>query len=379
LSSFTSTFAVSAALRCWAEIDLAAIRRNLAALRALSPGTGFMAVVKANAYGHGLPEVARALAGQVEMFGVANLAEARVCAAQAAGTQIFLLSAALPAEREAVVREGFVPAISTVEEGAAYAALAAPGKKVPVHLEFDTGMGRMGVWHEEALAVARALAARPGLEITGLCSHLPSADEDDAYTSAQLARFHELVGQLRAEGLSCPAIHVENSAGLIRFPTLAGTLVRGGLALYGVSPCPEFQARLRPALAWKTRVLLVRDFAAGRTVSYGRTFTTPRPMRVATLAVGYADGYPRQVSGRGAAVLVGGRRCPVLGRVTMDQIMVDATAVPSAQAGDEAVLLGTQGAAEISASELAAWAGTIAWDIFTGLGARVMRCYRDGE
>jgi alanine racemase len=376
LSSLSSTNGIDISLRCWAEVDLAAVRQNLAALRALSPLAGIMAVVKANAYGHGLTEVARALAGRVEMFGVANLTEARECARAAPGTPVFLLGAALPAERPAVVREGFLPAISSMEEAAAYAALA-EGGKVDVHLAVDTGMGRMGVWEEEAVAMARTLAAMPGLEVAGVCSHLPVADDDDVFTSAQLSRFRSVVEVLRGAGLSLPVTHVENSAGLIRFPEQAGSLVRTGLALYGVAPRPEFQAQLRPALTWKTRVLLVREFEAGRGVSYGRTFITPRPMRIATLAAGYADGYPRQTSGKGATVLIAGQRCPVVGRVTMDQIMVDVSAVSAVQAGDEAVLMGKQGGEEIAATELAAWAGTIAWDIFTGLGQRVVRCYRD--
>lgn len=353
------------------------MRNNVASLRMLSPGTGLMAIVKANAYGHGLTPVARALAGQVEMFGVANLSEARECAHAAPGVPVFLLGAALPAEREAVVREGFIPAVSSVEEAAAYGALAAlaGGKKVGVHLAVDTGMGRMGVWQEEALVTAREIAGLAGVELAGVCSHLPSADSDDDFTSAQLGRFHSFVAALRTEGLAAPVTHVENSAGLIRFPDEAGSLARTGLALYGVSPRPEFRARLQAALTWKTRVLLVREFEAGRGVSYGRTFITPAPMRVATLAAGYADGYPRQVSGKGASVLVGGRRCAVLGRVTMDQIMVDVSTVGGVQAGDEVVLLGRQGEGEICAPEIAEWAGTIAWDVFTGIGQRVVRIY----
>ncbi len=355
-------------------MDSAALYHNLAALRALSPGVGIMAVVKANAYGHGLPEIASALAGRVEMLGVANLSEACECARNAPGTPVFLLGTVLPAEREAVVREGFTPAVSSVEEAAAYAALARDGS-VNVHLALDTGMGRMGVWESDASHTAKALLGLRGLQVTGICSHLPSADEDDAYTAAQLARFHGLVGELRTAGLAPQVIHVENSAGLIGFPQQSGTLARTGLALYGVAPRAEFQGKLRPVLAWKTRVLLVRDFGRGRSVSYGRTFITEQPTRVATLAVGYADGYPRQVSGVGAQVLIGGRRCPVLGRVTMDQIMVDVSSVDNVAPGDEAVLIGAQGAESIAATELAGSAGTIAWDVFTGIGQRVTRCH----
>jgi alanine racemase len=330
-----------------------------------------MAVVKANAYGHGMAEVVRALAGDVTMFGVANLSEARAVAQASPGAAIMILGTALPAERAAVVRENFIAVISSVAEATAFAVHG----PVRLHLTVDTGMGRMGVEEAHAVAAARQIAALPGVDFGGFCSHLPSADEDDAYTLDQLARFHALVAEVHAHGLRFPYIHVVNSAGALAHPARAAGLVRAGLALYGVAPQPKFQAALRPALVWKTRVLLVRPFVVGQTVSYGRTHTISQPTRVATLAVGYADGYPRHVSGRGAQVLIGGVRCPVLGRVTMDQIMVEIPAGLTAEPGDEAVLLGTQGAGEIPVNELAGWANTIPWDIFTGLSPRVGRLY----
>jgi len=380
LSSPTSTTVPDeshAMLRSWAEIDLGAIRHNLDAIRnRAGHAAKVMAVVKANAYGHGDAAIVAALAGRVEMFGVANLAEARAIAVHARGVPIFLLSATLPAERAAIVREGFVPAISSVEEAAGYAACS-EGARVRVHLALDTGMGRAGVWEADAIETARRILALPGIEIAGVCSHLPVADEDDAFTRAQLDRFQSLVEKLRAIGIGDVPVHVGNSAGIIAFPG-SGTLVRPGLALYGESPRAEFQSGLRRALTWKTRVALIRDFGAGRGVSYGRTFITPKPMQIATLAAGYADGYPRQASGRGASVLIGGKRCAILGRVTMDQIMADVTGLGAAP-GDEAVLLGTQGSETITATELAKLAGTIAWDIFTGIGPRVTRIHRESD
>jgi alanine racemase len=310
------------------------------------------------------------------MFGVANLTEARSVLqvlesslARPAAIPVFILSPALPAEREAIVREGFVAAVSSTEEAAAYAALG-PAR---LHLALDTGMGRMGVWQENAVEVARTIRRLPGLELTGICSHLPVADEDDAYTQDQLDRFRAIAQSIASECSTSPLIHVENSAGAIGFPTRASGMIRAGLALYGVSPRPEFQSSLLPVMTWKTRVTLVRDLGSGRSVSYGRTYITSAPTRVATLAVGYADGYPRQVSGRGANVLIRGQHCPVLGRVTMDQIMVDVSAIEGVEAGDEVILLGRDGHEEISAVTLADWAGTIAWDIFTGVGPRVVR------
>ncbi len=378
LSSKSSNVGAPATLRSWVEVDLAAIRRNTAVLASIvGPQVGIMAVVKANAYGHGAAAVAGALAGHVAMFGVANLAEAEEILPHVRGTPIALLGGTLPSEHAAVVKRGFIPAVSSFEEAAQYASHATGGS-VKIHLAIDTGMGRLGVWEDDAVELARRMIDLPGIEIAGVCSHLPVADEDSIFTREQLDRFQRLADKLGGIGIRAAVVHAENSAAALAFPGLAGSLVRPGLALYGESPLPEFQPKLDHALAWKTRVLLVRDFGKGRGVSYGRTFITPGPMRVATLAVGYADGYPRQLSGKGAAVLIGGKRCAVLGRVTMDQTMVDVTGA-GASPGDEAVLLGEQDGEAVRVQELASLAGTIPWDIFTGIGPRVARLHRDGD
>jgi alanine racemase len=362
--------------RTWAEIDPNALIHNLHAIQtAAGPKVGVIAVVKANGYGHGLEWVVRALAPRVEMFAVANVAEAQAVRLLAADRPILLLGPALPEERAAVISDGFIPMVSSVEEAAAYSALARL-KPTPIHVKLDTGMGRIGLWHEHALAAMREIGALHGVNITGLASHLPVADEDDVFTNVQLAIFHRRAAELREHGLPEVPLHVANSAGAMAFPEQAGDLIRVGLALYGSSPRPEYQGKLRAVLTWKTRVTLLREVPEGRGVSYGRTFIAPRPMRLATLPVGYADGYQRHLSNRGAEVLIGGRRCAVLGRVTMDQIVVDVTAVPEVQVGDETVLIGRQGDEEILAAELAAKSGTIAWEIFTGIGPRVVRVAR---
>lgn len=335
-----------------------------------------MAVVKANAYGHGVGPVAKALVGHAEMFGVATVGEAEELRSHLPDAPIFILGPALPDERARVVSGRFIPAVSTVEGARAYAELAG-AEPLPVHLKIDTGMGRIGILENHAVATTREILAVRGVAVTGLASHLPVADEDDAFTREQLAHFHHVVGELRALGISQPLVHVDNSAGIISYPAQAGDMVRAGLMLYGSSPIPEFQPKLRAVMTWKTRITLVRDMPAGHGISYGRTFITPRPMRIATLGVGYADGYQRHLSNRGAEVLIGGRRCPVLGRVTMDQILADVSALPQIAAGDEAVLIGKQGSEEIFAAELAEKSGTIPWEIFTGIGRRVERVYHD--
>ena len=359
--------------RTWAEIHPAALRHNVAVVRALAgERVRIMAVVKANAYGHGIGIVVPALAECVESFGVANVTEAREVRALAEHHPIFILGPALPEERAEIGARRFIPLVSDIAEAQAYAALA-DGEPLDVHLKIDTGMGRMGIWQDDAPETVRSIRGIEGIRIAGLASHLPVADENEAFTRAQLERFEALVAQLRADGLASPVVHVENSAGIIGFPAHAGDMVRPGLMLYGSAPVPAFQPELRAAMTWKTRVVLVRDIGEGRGVNYGRTFIADRTMRVATLAVGYADGYQRHLSNQGAEVLIRGQRCAVLGRVTMDQIVADVSALPEVQPGEEVVLIGSKGDGEILASELAKKAGTIAWEIFTGVGSRVER------
>jgi alanine racemase len=344
------------------------------------PDAGIMAIVKANAYGHGLAEVVQELRDIVAMFGVANVHEAQ--AVQAAlrirhGEEpgIFILGPALPFERPEIVAGGFIPAVSSLREAAAYSALG-HGKPVPIHLAIDTGMGRMGIEENDAPAVIREILHMPGVAISGIGTHLPVADEDEPFTGDQLARFQAVLAATRELGIDAPFLHALNSAGLFRFAQCAGTLVRAGLMLYGSSPVAEYQTLLRPALSLRTRITIIRDLPAGHGVSYGRTFITPRPMRIATLAIGYADGCDRHLSNQGADVLIHGQRCPLLGRVTMDQIMIDVSHVTEAAIGDEAILIGSAGNEEILAAEVAAKAGTIAWEIFTSIGPRVARVYR---
>ena len=353
-------------VRTWAEIDLSAIRHNLSVVREkIGVRPGIVAVVKANAYGHGLAKVAEAIAGLVELFGVANVEEAHELTGL--NRDILLLSPSAPGERREVVARRCIATVSSAAEAADFAG----GR---VNFKVDTGMGRIGCWEENALEELGAMLQMRNVEVHSISTHLPVPDEDASYTIAQLNRFAELARKFRALAPAAK-IHALNSAGILGFPSHAQDLVRPGLMLYGSAYPAKFQHLLRPALRWKARVLLVRDVGPNRGVSYGRTFVTAHPMRIASLAVGYADGFPRQVSGRDAHVLIGGIRCPVLGRVTMDQILADVTRVPEVAAGDEAVLIGQQGGEEILARELAEKAGTISWDVFTGIGSRVRKLH----
>ncbi len=360
--------------RCWAEIDLEALRFNArVARKCAGPHAALLAVVKANAYGHGLAAVAGALREDAQLFGVANLHEALETRA-VVPHPIVILGPALPAERTAIVEHGFIPSVSSFEEAQEFSR-AAEGGSVAVNCAIDTGMGRIGIAEAEASRALARIVALPSLSVHSVSTHLPAADEDAVYTRAQLERFRGIMTQLRREVPGDYLVHALPSAGVSGFADSAYDIVRPGLMIYGASPDAEFQKQLRPVMTWKTRIVLLREVAAGTSISYGRTFTAPRAMRVAVLGAGYADGLPRAVSNRDAAVLIGGQRCALLGRVTMDLTVVDVSHVPSAQVGDEAVLLGRQGAEEILATEMAARASTIAWEVFTGIGSRVPRVY----
>lgn len=360
-------------VRTWVEVDLEAIRHNMGVVRRrIGAGAEILAVVKADAYGHGVAPVVRTLAKEAAIFGVANLKEARDVAALGTGRDIMLLSACLPAERRGAVEGNFIVTVSGAQEAVAFAE-AGP---VRINFKIDTGMGRIGCPADSALEALRAIRGVQNIEIHSVSTHLPSADEDLVFTDSQLKEFAKLENQFR-EIFPNVKTHALNSAGILTRNAQAGEIVRPGLMLYGSSPVPAMQKELLPALKWRARVAMVREVAEGTSISYGRTFITPKPMRVAVLAVGYADGFPRQVSGHGASVLLHGNRCPLLGRVTMDQIVVDVSSLPEIHAGDAATLIGRDEGAEIHAAELAELAGTIPWDIFTGIGQRVQRFHRD--
>jgi alanine racemase len=357
--------------RCWAEIDRDALRYNAGVVRERIGSAEMLAVVKANAYGHGLVGVAETLATEVQLFGVANLEEAVALRQAGLSHPVIILGPALAEERSVIVDRKFIPTISAFEEAEAFDRLGS----VVINFKVDTGMGRMGVPEGESLAVFKKTAGLRNVRVHSVSTHMPVSNEDADFTRDQLARFRNVLAQFRAEVPGDYKAHVLQSTGTLAFNDSKHEMVRAGIMLYGISPLPEFQKLLKPAMTWKTRIALIRNMPAGHGISYGRTFITPRPMRVATLSAGYADGYPRQISNRGVAMLVRGKRCPLLGRVTMDLMVIDVSDLPEAEVGDEVVLMGRQGGEEISATELAELAGTINWDIVTRIGSRVRRVY----
>ena len=359
--------------RSWVEIDHAALKYNLKVVRKLAGRADLMAVVKANGYGHGLNEIAETLSKGVEIFAVASLSEALQLRETERTKPILLLSAALPSEYGEIARHGFIPTISSLEEATLFAKAAAgllKKKTLPqINFTLDTGMGRLGAHPAEAYEILQAILKLP-LALHGISTHLPSADSDTVFTKAQLKRFEALVKKLHQIAPGVP-VHVLNSAATILHPSSARDIVRIGLLLYGVSPIPKMRKLVKPVLSWKAAVTLVRQIPKGQGVSYGSSYIAPRSLTVAILPAGYADGYPRQLSGRGGAVLLNGRRCPVLGRVTMDQIIVDISKAGDVKVGDEAVLVGKQSGKEITATEVAVQANTIPWHLFCGITARV--------
>lgn len=368
--------------RCWVEIDLGALERNLWRIReALPPGVRTIAVVKADAYGHGLAQTAtRLMRCGVDAFAVANLREAAALRELGSGWPILVLSALLPEEDGRLAEFGATAVVSSAGEVERFAAAARrAGKVLPVHLKIDTGMGRLGVWHTGAADLCARLLATPELRLEGVFTHFASADTDAAATAAQRGLFLRTVAALPVDPAQL-LLHADNSAGLAGFA--AGgpfNAVRVGLLQYGLAPRPGSlfeRVRPEPVLSLHTRVGLVKEVPAGTPVSYNGTFVTARPTRLAVLTAGYADAIPTAASNR-AQVLLGGRRCPVLGRVTMDQTIVDATDLPEPpRPGDPATLIGRQGAEAIGAAEFAAACQSIPYEVFCSLSQRVTRLYR---
>ncbi len=373
--------------RSWAEVDLVAVCRNVSEIRTvIGSETGIISVVKADGYGHGLREIASTLMeSQVDGFGVANLGEAQVIRGLDPEWPILMLGTCLGEELETVVEEGIMPTVSTLDEATAFSTMAGRMKRsVAVHVKVDTGMGRLGAVPDQAVDLIERVCRLPAVTLAGVCTHYAAAEDDPSFSRGQTEEFDKVIRAIRHRGIEPPMLHASNSAALLYERQQEYDTVRPGLLLYGVVPKGRRAAvralspRLKPALEWKCRVALVKSIPKGKPLSYGHTFYAPRPMRVATITVGYGDGYFRAASNR-AEVLIRGKRCRILGLVTMDQAMVDVTHVAGAQAGDEVALLGCQGEERILAEELADWCGTIPWEILTNITQRVPRVYGKAE
>jgi alanine racemase len=365
----------------WAEVDLAAIAENVRALQAVAAPAAVLAVVKADAYGHGAIPVGRAaLAAGASTLGVALVEEGVELRDAGIDAPVLVLSEPVPDAADTVVQRRLTPVVYTASGIDALAkSVAATGATAPldVHLKIDTGMHRVGCRPADALDLARHVIAHRELRLAGTLTHFAVADEpENPYTAEQIARFDAVLAEMRANGIDAGVVHACNTAGTLAVPAARHDLVRVGIGLYGIAPAPALEGAvaLRPALAVKARVSYVKDVSAQTSLSYGLRYTTERATRIATVPIGYADGIPRALGHRGAHALVRGRRCAIAGTITMDQLMLDVGDLP-VEVGDEVVLLGRQGDASVTAAEWAELVGTIPYEIVCGIGPRVPRTY----
>ena len=361
-------------------IDLAALRWNLRQVRAkVGAQVKILSMVKANGYGHGAPVVACALAEEgSDAFGVATLEEGVELRQAGIRTPILVVAGIFLDQLDQFFGNHLTPVVHELDGMQRLeAAVRNRGKTLDVHVKIDTGMGRIGFPANEMNGWLDELKKLKALRLQGMFSHFSTAENVAGdYTHTQLVTFSNLVQRLRAEGIAPPLVHLANSAATITLPAAYFDMVRPGIMLYGIYPSAAManQIELKPVLSWQTRIVQLKKVSAGTSISYGQTFVTGRESLIATLPVGYADGYSRLLSNRGAA-LVRGERAPVVGRVCMDLTMLDVTAIANVQQGDEVVLLGRQGDAEISADEMAGWANTISYEVLTSIAARVPRIH----
>lgn len=364
-----------------ATVDLGALVHNLDQVRRrLESSCQIIAVVKADAYGHGATTIAKTLeAHAVSRFGVATLDEGIALREAGIRSSILLLGALFPEQFSDVVAHDLTPVLyeqALAEEFVKH--VEGRSTPYPVHLKIETGMGRLGLDPEDVAALLQSPAFRGPLQAEGLMTHLADSDNaDPAYTTAQLERFRAVIRYVQAEKLALPLIHAANSGAILGHPEARFTAVRPGIMLYGyhtaahLKPAPD----LRPVLSLTTKVVQVRKLKPGESTSYSRTYVVRRPSRIAVLPLGYADGYSRAFSNKGT-VLINGKRAPVVGRVCMDMTMADVTDVPGVSAGTDVTVIGKQEDQQITAADLAAWEGTISYEVLCGIGKRVTRVYK---
>ena len=374
----------------WVEVDLSAIKANTQAIKAYTQGKSLIAVIKADAYGHGAIPVAEALREEAAMYAVATVAEAVALRTAGIRKPVLMLFNALQAQTETIIECQLTPSVyePTLCNALSHTAQA-KGTSVKVHLDVDTGMSRGGIWYTEGVDFLKWLTSLKGIEIEGIFTHFATADEaDKSHAHLQLARFKSVLSALSKLNLRPPIVHAANSAAALTLPNSHFDAVRVGLSLYGVYPSPHVReaspVSLHPALSWKARLISLRQAVPGESVSYGRTHTVDEPTWLATLPVGYADGYPRALSNQSEA-LISGIRCQQVGSVCMDGTVFripppkGGSVDPPLRIGDEAVLIGKHGDLEITVDQVAEKAGTISYEILTGIGKRISRVYVNRE
>jgi alanine racemase len=363
----------------WVEIDLDAARHNIASVRSrLRPGVSILLVVKADAYGHGAVRVSR-LAEEcgVDMLGVATLDEGRELRKAGLKLPILILSPVLPQELEGALENSLAITASSYEFVAKASEIASgAGTVCTIHIEVDTGMGRAGVAEDEAVETIARMRALPGISLEGIFTHFPTSDSDVDFTKDQIDAFTGIVADLEARGVTFRYAHCANSAAILNVPSSHFNLVRPGLLVYGHAPSIVLRESIDvvPVMSFRARLVLVRDMPAGASISYGRTFIAPKPMRVGVVPVGYGHGLSHRLSNKGQ-FLFRSARVGIVGRVTMDMTMLDLTGFPDAGVGEEVVIFGRQGGAEITADEVARWDETLNYEVLCRISKRVPRVY----
>jgi alanine racemase len=363
----------------WVEVDLSAVSHNVKQIKSLlRPGVKLCAVVKADAYGHGAAQVAReALVAGADMLAVAIVAEAIELRRAGFTGAILVMGRVAPEQAIQAAGWGLIATVFSLEDARALSdAGRLLGQRVALHLKIDTGMERLGAAPEDAVRLALAMAELPFVDLEGAYSHFASADSRDlAFAREQLSIFLDVVARIEEKGISLPCKHMANSAATLALPEAQLDMVRPGVILYGLRPSLEMDLPIfaLPAMKLKARVSMVKDVGAGLSIGYGRSYYTSRPSRIATLPLGYADGWPRILSGR-ATVAIGGGRAPIVGRICMDQFMIDVTDLPRVEAGDEVLMFGEGGP---SADEIAAHMGSINYEVVCMMGKRLPRLYRN--
>lgn len=360
-----------------AIIDIAAMRHNLRVIKKSAGNAKVMAVVKADAYGHGAVEVVKALNKEgVEHFGVALVEEGIKLRKAGVKDRIYILSGITKGQEEEIIRNKFIPLITDIPSAERFSLAGKKfGMPVEIHLKIDTGMGRLGFLPWEAESFFKRLRAIKNLNVAGISSHFADlADGDRSFANEQLRIFNSVIAEGIRHGFAFKYIHIANSAGIFLLPESHFNLVRPGIALYGYPPCSDFKEKLKPVMELKTKIIFVKHVPRGYSISYGRTFVTKRDSLIATIPIGYADGMNRLLSNRGE-VLIRGKRAPIVGRVCMDLTMVDVTEIPGVKVGDEVSIIGKQGRECISALEIAERIGTISYEVLCSISSRVPRRY----
>lgn len=364
----------------FAEIDLDAIRYNLRKVRQIiGKDIKVLGVVKKDAYGHGMGEVSKVIIGEgVEYLGVASLDEARELRDIGIKNHIIVLGPILPGEIEGVLKFNVIQTISDLYIARILSKLGqAKNRNIKVHIKIDTGMGRIGFWHEEAVSFVRKMTSLKNIIIDGIYTHFPSAEDDKVFTRRQIRDFRSLIEELLSYNIDIPLKHTSNSMALIDFKDSHMNMVRPGLIMYGLYPRGDLVRRLdlKPALKLKTKVVYVKPVPKGRSISYGRTYIAKRDTIIATIPIGYGDGYSRYFSNR-APVLIKGQRAPIVGRVCMDMSMVDVGHLKGVRPGDDVILIGRQDKEAITVGELARISNTIPHEVVCNIGRRVPRIYK---